>query len=137
MEAALALHKGTGVSAAELAQTAETIRLYWEGRISVEICFPVNDSDSSREHIGNIAGVGVNALDASNGIVVDTLAFCDSKVESDVQNKSFSVHKENSSQKENTSGQEFPTPSRTETVAPDNQPVMQPCTHTRTDGEGV
>ncbi|GBQ46487.1 hypothetical protein [Acetobacter ghanensis] len=117
MESALALYKGTRISAVELTEAAETIRLYCAGKLSVEVCFPVNDSDSSREHIGDIVGIGINALDSSNGIVVDAPAVCGSKVESDVQNKRFSVHKENSSQKENISDQELPTPSRTETVA--------------------
>lgn len=41
------------------------------------------------------------------------------------------------SPKDGESVGEVTTPPRTETVAPDTQPVMQPCTHTRTAGEGV
>ncbi|ASC05242.1 hypothetical protein S101468_00975 [Acetobacter pasteurianus subsp. pasteurianus] len=44
---------------------------------------------------------------------------------------------DSSSPKDGESVREVTTPSRTETVASDTQPVMQPCTHTRTDGEGV
>lgn len=42
-----------------------------------------------------------------------------------------STHENNSSQKENMSGQDLSTPSRTETITSENTPVMQACTHTQ------
>lgn len=49
----------------------------------------------------------------------------------------FQAPSDSSSPKDGESVGEVTTPSRTETVSSDTQPVMQPCTHTRTDGEGV
>ncbi|MFP2873720.1 hypothetical protein ACLEIY_16000 [Acetobacter tropicalis] len=45
-----------------------------------------------------------------------------------------SAHENNSSQKENTSGPELPTPGSTETVIPGGGAVTEPGTHGRTDG---
>lgn len=137
MDDALALHKGTAVSAVDLAVTAETIRLYRNGQLFIETGFPINDTHGTGEHIRNVGSVGVNSLNASNCIVKDTLPISDRKIKGDAQDKSFSIHASSSSPKDGESVGEVTTPSRTETVTPYTQPVMQPCTHTRTDGEGV
>lgn len=134
MESALSLYRGTSISAAELAQTAETIRLYCSGKLSVEIYFPVNDSGGFREHIGDIAGISVNDLVSSRSVIDDTLAVCGGEVESDVQNKRFSVHKDNSSKKESNCSPELPTPGSIETVIPCGGTVTELGTHGRTDG---
>ena len=66
---------------------------------------------------------GIRLLDVKTEVLMSWLAEIETSDSSSVQ--------------DGESVGEVTTPSRTETVAPDTQPVMQPCTHTRTDGEGV
>lgn len=137
MDDALALHKGTAVSAVDLAVTAETIRLYRNGQLFIETGFPINDTHGTGEHIRDVGGVCLNSLNTNHCIAEDTLPIRNSKIKGDVQDKSFSIHNSSSSPKDGESVREVTTPPRTETVASDTQPVMQPCTHTRTDGEAT
>ena len=121
MEAALTLHKGTGISASDLVGTAEMIRLYCEGSLKIPGLaiddnrqgrrLPVNDSNGLSVKGGDVGSVH-NARGVSVGVLKST---------GDTLDKPFSgvisSHNNSSSVQDGESVGELPTPSRTETVA--------------------
>lgn len=124
--------------ASEIVEDASVFEGYLAGHISCSAT--INEAASSLKPSLNFSSGNSSISDGEGG---KFFPISKSQVVSDLKDQSFtggdvpSTHNTSSSPKDGESVGEVTTPSRTETVAPDTQPVMRPCTHTRTDGEGV
>ncbi|KXV60262.1 hypothetical protein AD948_05805 [Acetobacter senegalensis] len=87
---------------------------------------PINGLTRSGIEFKDVLASGADTLSESDLI-------CD-MLDQTLSGKLLKAHCENSSQKENTSGPELPTPGSTETVVPGGGAVTEPGTHGRTDG---